>query len=101
MESIRADMFPAKLLDAGNVLDPVKVLIGLDRVWVYRMGGRDGTLLHEWMLDDVRGSMQHGYTITVDGREITVDRSTNCGCGTNKSWKPFPYRLVMSALPRR
>jgi hypothetical protein len=99
METIRADIFPAKLTDGTTVLDPVKVLVGLDRAWVYKLDGREGTLLHEWLLDDLRGGLQKGYVLTVDGREIDVSRSTNCGCGSNKSWKPFPYRIVMSSLP--
>lgn len=97
---IRADLFPARVEYAGTVHDPVKVIIGLDRVWVYTLTGASGSLLAEWPLDDIRGSTQHGYRCTVDGGEMLVRRSTDCGCGANRSWKPWPYRLMMSPIPR-
>jgi len=102
MTDIRADLFPAKLVTADNqVLDPVKVLIGLDRVWVYSVAGSTGKLLHEWMLDDIKGTTQYGYTATVEGQDVSIYKSTNCGCGTNKAWKPFPYRIVMSPIRKK
>jgi len=99
---IRADVWPARVVRAGrDPMDPIKVLIGLDRLWLYKMSGRDGALVHEWPLDDIRGSHQHGWTAVVEGDEVAITRSGNCGCGTNKSWKPFDYQIVMSRIPKR
>jgi hypothetical protein len=83
------------------VLDPVKVLIGLDRLWVYELAGNSGVLVRELALDHLVGSVQGGFVATVDGVEWLVGRSRGCGCGGNRTWKPFPYRLTMVPLPRR
>lgn len=99
---VHADLFPAIVrMPDGRTLDPVKVILGHDRVWIYQLTGKGGDLLSEHMLDDLRGSLQHGYLATVDGEEIDIRRSRKCGCGANKTWKPFPYRISMTKIPRR
>lgn len=96
---VRADLFPAKVIyPDGKTLDPVKAIIGQDQVWFYTVVGNSGTLVAQHPLDDLRGSAQHGYLIVVDGQDIRINRSGNCGCGTNKSWKPFPYRVAMAPI---
>jgi hypothetical protein len=98
---VQADLFPARVtFPDGRVLDPVKAIVGHDRVWFYQLTGNEGTLVSEHPLDDISGSAQHGYTAVADGSEIQIRRSGECGCGTNKSWKPFPYRVAMTPMKR-
>lgn len=102
MVDVRADLFPAKVVTPeGDVFDPVKVLVGLDRIWVYQVTGNTGKLLHEWMLDDIKGTSQYGYTATVAGKDVQIFKATGCGCGVNKGWRPFEYRLIMSPIRKK
>ena len=99
---IRADLYPAKIVYAdGTTKDPVKVLIGLDKIWIYTVNGNAGELQTIHPLDHLTGTLQHGYTATINGKEAHISRSKNCGCGHNKSWKPFNYRLTMTAIPKQ
>ena len=98
---IQADIYPAKITwPDGTTNDPVKILIGLDRIWIYTLNGKDGTLEGEHPLDHLTGTLQNGYTATINGQKMIIKRSTHCGCGNNKSWKPFPYRIAMTPIPR-
>lgn len=98
---IRADLYPAKVTTNNTTHDPIKAIIGLDQLWLYTLTGTTGTLQEQHPIDHITGSTQHGYTITSGPNTIHITRSTNCGCGVNKTWKPFPYRITMTPIPRR
>jgi hypothetical protein len=101
--SIYADLYPTRVVFAdGRTLDPVKTIVGLDRVWLYEPTASGVALLETLPLDDLRGSVRTGFVATVGGEEISIEKSAGCGCGSPaKSARPFTYRQVMSALPPR
>jgi len=100
--NIHADLYPAKITyHNGQTHDPVKILIGHDTIWIYTINGNTGTHIATHPLDHLTGTNQHGYKATINGQTATITRSTNCGCGNSRSWKPFPYKIAMTAIPRK
>lgn len=100
IQQVRLDLYPARVTDPrGAVHDPVKLLIGKEQVWVYRINGRDGQLLAEYGLDDARGSLRDGFVLDTPSGTIRVSRSAGCGCGSNRSWRPWPYQVVSARFP--
>lgn len=102
---IRVHWFPSTVTFAdGRVIDPAKVLVGRDRLWVFQnSGSSEPTLIGSWLLDDIYGSMTKGYTAIIDGAPLTIRRSGHCGCGMGafRSWTPFPIQSVMSPMPSK
>lgn len=102
--NVLVHLFPARVVTPdGRVHDPSKVLISYDRAWVYTPSGTGGgTLIGEWLLDDLWGEAARGYTMVVDGLDIKASRSHGCGCGLGafRAWQPFPFKLVMAPIPR-
>ena len=96
---IRARLFPSRVtMWDGTVHETVLTLVGLDRVWFYQNGDK---LIGEYMLEDLWGSVQHGYGMLVNNREIRVVRGADCGCGSKyKTQNPFPIRITMYPLPK-
>lgn len=99
---IRARLFPAHVsLGSGTVHDPVLALVGLDRIWIYTSIEGGGQLVAEYGLDDLRGSVQAGYTAETDVGTVRIVRSRGCGCGSRLTqWNPFPIRQVHVAISR-
>lgn len=104
LTKIRVHLFPATVTFADRrVIDPAKVLIGVDKIWIFQNASAEPALIGSWLLDDIYGSMSKGYTAIVDGAPITITRSRHCGCGMGafRSWTPFPIQSVMSPMPSK
>lgn len=98
---VRADLFPARITINGTIAhDPVKAIIGMDTIWLYSITGSDGTLVGSFPIDDIRRDRGSGYIVDSGNHTLGVTRSGHCGCGGNRSWKPFPYTISMTPLRR-
>lgn len=98
---VRADLFPARISIDGTIAhDPVKAIIGVDTLWLYTITGNDGTLVGSFPIDDLRRDNSTGYVVNSGRSVLGITRSGHCGCGGNRSWKPFPYTVSMVALRR-
>jgi len=100
----RVDLVPALLTvtepdKASYTIDGVRVIVTIDRVYVYQEDRRGGepNLYLEGGLEDFGGKNTTGYWVILDsGVHLQFRRSTGCACGGRiRSFRPFPQGLVM------
>lgn len=98
---LRLDVFPAVVAvpsplpsgaGAGGFLDPTRVIITDERIYVYMDSMNGPQAVIDETLYDFSGNNSLGWTVTSDeGTVYYVKRSSGCGCGSRlRGFRPFP-----------
>lgn len=107
--ALRENLFPFRLIDAASgeqLLDPVRVMIGSDRFWVFSDAPQGVVCMLSAQIYALDGDMYDGYAITLvdpdsadPGRTVIAQRSGHCGCGSRlKTFRPFRTNTVNAAI---